>query len=96
MVTTLEEIARRGHLIGTVLEPALRNVAFSDFVSLLEGFGFRLIRVQGSHLIFTHPDVPELINLQEVGSQVKPYQVRQSPKLIERYHLQLQDDDPVP
>lgn len=31
---------------------ALRNVSFRDMVHLVEGFGFRLIRVNGSHHIF--------------------------------------------
>jgi predicted RNA binding protein YcfA (HicA-like mRNA interferase family) len=69
-----------------------RNVGFSDFVNLIEGFGFRLSRVQGSHHIFVHPDVRELVNVQDVGGQAKPYQVRQVLKLIERYHLLLSDD----
>jgi predicted RNA binding protein YcfA (HicA-like mRNA interferase family) len=69
-----------------------RNVAFSDFVNLIEGFGFRLSRVRGSHHIYVHPSIPELVNLQDVGGQVKPYQVRQTLKLIERHHLTLTDD----
>ena len=69
-----------------------RNVGFSDFVNLIEGFGFRLSRVQGSHHIFVHSDVHELVNVQNVGGQAKPYQVRQVLKLIERYHLRLSDD----
>ncbi len=74
-----------------------RNVNFSDFVNLLEVFSFRLSRVSGSHEIFVHADVPELVNVQNVGGQVKPYQVRQVLKLVEQYHLRLVDDaDPGP
>jgi predicted RNA binding protein YcfA (HicA-like mRNA interferase family) len=69
-----------------------RNVSYSDFVNLVEGFGFRLSRVRGSHQIFVHPNLPELVNLQNVGGQVKPYQVRQVLKLVEQYHLRLSDD----
>jgi len=39
---------------------------------LVEGFGFRLDRVTGSHYIFVHPDIPELVNLQEVKGEAKP------------------------
>ena len=53
-----------------------RNVGFADMVNLAEGFGFRLSRINGSHHIFTHPDIPELLNLQEVGCQAMPYRVR--------------------
>jgi hypothetical protein len=44
-----------------------KNIAFSDFVLLVEGFGFRLSRVNGSHHIFVHKDIPELVNLQNVN-----------------------------
>lgn len=40
--------------------------------------------------IYVHPAVPELVNLQNVKGQAKPYQVRQLLRLIERYNLQLQ------
>ncbi len=69
-----------------------KNVAFTDMVNLMEGFGFRLSRIRGSHHVFVHPDVSELINLQNVGGQAKPYQVRQFLKIVERYNLILEDD----
>jgi len=58
----------------------------------VRAFGFRLSRISGSHHIFTHPRIPELVNLQDVRGQAKPYQVRQFMKLVERYNLQLEDD----
>ena len=36
------------------------------------------------------PSVKELINLQDVDGQVKPYQVKQLMQLIERYNLELE------
>ena len=60
-------------------------------VSLVQGFGFRLSRVEGSHHIFIHPDMPELVNLQEVKGEAKPYQVRQFIKLVEKHNLRLED-----
>ncbi len=80
-----------------VLEKILggsRNVRFDDLRGLVEAFGFTMTRVSGSHHIFTHPDVPELVNLQEIGGQAKPYQVRQFLKLVEEYNLTLEDDKP--
>ncbi len=77
-----------------VLEEMLggsRNVRFSDMRGLVEAFGFTLKRVRGSHHIFIHPDVPELVNLQEIGGQAKPYQIRQFLKLVEEYNLRLED-----
>jgi predicted RNA binding protein YcfA (HicA-like mRNA interferase family) len=68
------------------------NIAFADMCRLVEGFGFHLARVRGSHHIFAHPDVPELVNLQEVGGKAKPYQIRQFLKLVEEYNLELEVD----
>jgi len=58
-------------------------------VRLVEAFGFRRTRERGSHHIFVHPDVPELVNLQDVNGEAKAYQVRQFLKLVERYNLRL-------
>jgi hypothetical protein len=48
-------------------------------------------RTEGSHRIYLHPTIPELVNLQDVGGQAKPYQIRQVLRLIERYNLKLED-----
>ncbi len=52
--------------------------------------GFRLARVSGSYHIYAHPDIPELVNLQEVRGEAKAYQVRQLLALIERYNLSIE------
>jgi len=67
------------------------NLRFSEARSLAEALGFRLSRVSGSHHIFVHPAVRELLNLQEVGGKAKPYQIRQMLRLMERYNLSLRD-----
>lgn len=59
--------------------------------SLVEAFGFELKRTSGSHHIFVHPTVPELLNLQEIDGQAKAYQIRQFVRLVERYALTQQD-----
>ena len=53
-----------------------KNFRFGDMVTLVEAFGFRLARSSGSHHIFIHPEVTELVNLQEVQGQAKPYQIQ--------------------
>jgi len=68
-----------------------KNIRFDDFVSLIEAFGFELSRVRGSHHIFEHPNVSEIINLQNSKGQVKPYQIRQFLQLVEQYALKLED-----
>jgi predicted RNA binding protein YcfA (HicA-like mRNA interferase family) len=71
---------------------APHNVRFRDLLGLAEALGFRVERNEGSHHILVHPDIPELLNLQEVKGEVKPYQVRQLLGLIERYNLGLGDE----
>ncbi len=72
---------------------ALRNVAFSDMVDLVEGFGFRLARVSGSHHIFRHSVTDAKLNLQPYGGQAKPYQIRQLLRLVEKLNLTLEEGD---
>ena len=66
-----------------------QSVKFNEMIGLVEAFGFRLSRVSGSHHIFTHPEIAEIVNLQNVKGQAKPYQVNQFLKLIEKYNLEL-------
>jgi len=70
-----------------------RIVRFDDLVGLVEAFGFQLSRVRGSHHIFVHPNVDELLNLQEVRGEAKPYQIRQFLRLVEEYNLQLEENE---
>jgi len=66
-----------------------KNIRFSEVKSCAEMVGFKLDRISGSHHIFIHPAIPELINLQDVKGKAKPYQVKQLLKLIERHNLKL-------
>ena len=83
-------MSRKEKLLQKVLSGS-RNVRFGDMVTLVNAFGFRLSRTSGSHHIFSHPGISELINLQEVHGQAKPYQIKQFLNLIERYNLKMED-----
>jgi predicted RNA binding protein YcfA (HicA-like mRNA interferase family) len=75
-----------------ILKKALagsKNIRFTEVVALAEGYGFSLTRISGSHHIFSHPQVSELLNLQPVKGKAKPYQVRQLILLAEEYNLKL-------
>jgi predicted RNA binding protein YcfA (HicA-like mRNA interferase family) len=69
-----------------------KNIRFDDFVALVEAFGFRQARTNGSHHIFEHPNLPELVNLQNKKGKAKPYQVRQFLELLEQYNLELGEE----
>lgn len=62
------------------------NIRFAELRGLLSRLGFAE-RIKGSHHIFTHPDVAEILNLQPHDSLAKPYQVKQVRALIARYKL---------
>ena len=70
-----------------------KNIRFSEATAVAESFGFKLDRISGSHHIFMHPDVPELVNLQEVKGKSKPYQVKQLMKIIEKHNLKMGKDE---
>lgn len=78
-------------LLMRLARGAVTNVAFADLCNLAEGLGFELRRVSGSHHVYAHPGIPQIINLQSVRGQAKPYQVRQLLRLVERYDLRLRD-----
>ena len=81
----------RKKLLVRLSRGQLRNVAFSDMVNLARGFGFEVMRIRGSHHVFQHHTVSEMLNLQEVGGEVKPYQIRQFLRVVERHDLRLED-----
>jgi predicted RNA binding protein YcfA (HicA-like mRNA interferase family) len=79
-------------LLQRLRRGGLTNVRFRDITRLVEALGFELQRTSGSHHIFAHPEVPGLLNLQEVAGEAKPYQIRQFLRLVERYSLDLEGE----
>lgn len=69
------------------------DIRFNEFVGLLERFGFGLARTQGSHHVFVHSDVMEMLSIQpRKDGKAKPYQLRQFLRLVEEYDLRLEGD----
>ncbi|MBI5241500.1 MAG: type II toxin-antitoxin system HicA family toxin [Elusimicrobia bacterium] len=58
------------------------NLRFSDFIRLVQAFGFRFDRQDGSHRVYRHPCGARLV-LQERHGEAKPYQVAQ---FLEKVH----------
>ena len=67
------------------------SINFSELVNLLRLFGFSF-RVKGSHHIFWRTGVNEIINIQPIGANAKPYQVKQIRNLIVKYRLGVEDE----
>jgi len=81
----------RSKLLERITHGHFRNVSFDDFVALVEGFGFRSARREGSQQAFVRPGVAEIVNLQPVLGEAKPYQIRQFLRLVEKYNLRLEN-----
>ena len=67
-----------------------QQVAFREFVALIEGVGFRHSRSKGSHRSYIHPLCPKLLVIQPQGNQAKRYQVREFLDMVEDYRLGLE------
>ena len=67
-----------------------KNIRFLDIVNCAKAFGFHLDRKKRKPSYFVHPNVPEMINLQNVGGKAKPYQVKQFLNIVERYNLEME------
>lgn len=67
------------------------NTRFGEMVALAEAYGFQLMRINGSHRIFKHPSMTELLNLQNYRGKAKAYQIRQFVDLLEKYGLDKED-----
>ncbi|MDB9460615.1 type II toxin-antitoxin system HicA family toxin [Dolichospermum circinale CS-1225] len=84
-------MSKKRKLLEKVLSGS-KNLQFDDLVTLVEAFGFSLSRINSSHHIFTHPTIPELINLKNRNSKAIPDQIRQFLILIEKYSLTMENE----
>jgi len=81
-----------GRLLARLQRGDVANVSFDDLVRLVQALGFREVGGRGSHRVFAHPDLGELVNLQVERGQAKRYQVRQVASLARRYDLSLEEE----
>jgi hypothetical protein len=86
------EPVRPEALLRRLLDGSVTNVAFVDAERLLRALGFEELRVKGSHHVYGRPGIAQQLNLQEIGGQAKPYQLRQLMALVRRYHLSIEED----
>lgn len=81
----------RRRLLRRLYSGAVNNVSFSDFTDLVRGYGFELERIKGSHHIFLHPEIPDILDLQPIGREAKAYQLRQFLRIVAYYNISLED-----
>jgi len=84
-------MSKQEKLLRKLLNGQFKNVKFSELKQLLLAFGFTLERVNGSHHIFVHKDISEIVNIQNVKGEAKPYQIKQIMQLIEKHDLKMED-----
>lgn len=68
-----------------------KNIKFDEFVRLVGSFGFYLVRVSGSHHIFKRDGISEMVNIQNVNGEAKPYQIKQFLSIVEKYGLEIRE-----
>jgi predicted RNA binding protein YcfA (HicA-like mRNA interferase family) len=64
-----------------------KSLTFSETQLILKKLGFTLARVSGSHHIYTHPLLDRPVNMQPVGKDAKPYQLKQIRDIISELGL---------
>ncbi len=65
------------------------GLRFSDLCRLAEAFGFELQRQKGSHRIYAHDGLRQIMNFQDDRGSAKAYQVRQLLDCADRNGLTL-------
>jgi len=70
-----------------------QKVRFERLCAIAEVFGFRFSRQKGSHKVYVHVEIGEILNFQNVGGKAKAYQVRQFIEILEKYNLMEGEDD---
>lgn len=63
------------------------NIRYADFQKLIVDLGFEFKRQRGSHTIYFHPGINEMMNIQKDGSKAKGYEVKQLRNIILKYGL---------
>jgi len=77
-------VASRAKLIASIRDNP-RNVRYTDACKVAEWLGFTAKGQKGDHNAYSRPGEVELLNFQNRGGMIKPYQARQLQKMIERY-----------
>ena len=74
--------------IWEVIRHHPQNIRFSDFCKVIEWLGFQNKGGRGSHRTYFLPGIREILDIQPIRGEAKPYQVRQLVRLVKEYKLQ--------
>jgi predicted RNA binding protein YcfA (HicA-like mRNA interferase family) len=76
-------------LYAQLLQSTNRSISYRDFERLVVAFGFIFDRMNGSHAIYRHPQIPRPFPIQPEGKDAKRYQVRDLLEMVEEYGLHM-------
>lgn len=65
------------------------GLRFSGLCKLAEAFGFVFQRQKGSHKVYAHAGIRQIMNFQNDRGMAKAYQVRQLLDCVDQHHLAL-------
>lgn len=81
-------------LYNRILNGDKSNIKFNDICDFVERLGFEKRKQDGtSHIIYGMKGIIDIINLQNMNGNAKPYQVNQVKKIIQKYRLGGNDND---
>ena len=70
-----------------VIRGITKGIGFDDLRYFLERTGFALRKITGDHYLYVMDGLQRPINIQPVGSEAKPYQVKQVKNVIRQLRL---------
>jgi len=70
-----------------------RNLRFSDFCKVIRWFGFQKKGRKGSHQTYFLSGIREILDIQPLKGEAKPYQIKQLIKLVKEHKLQGGSDE---
>lgn len=81
-------MSRYGKIRADILSgKADKNISEQDMKFFLSKIGTLHKRTNGSHMQYSIDDIPELINIQPENGKIKPYQVKEIRKIVNKYKL---------
>lgn len=69
------------------LQQHQKNVRFRDFCRVIEWFGFVSKGGKGSHVTYFQPGIREIVDVQPLDNEAKPYQIKQFMRLVQIHSL---------
>lgn len=71
------------------------NIRFERFLRIAYHFGFKVKGGRGSHVVLSRQGIPEILIVQNDKGRVKPYQIGQFLKILEKYNMKEEGYEPI-